>query len=454
MMEMIFPGKGMYLNAVNFIAEYLLVIFFFHDLGNHSNKARARTGFVLLAALALLYFFSSDITPSVQTDTYHFADQVLRLVFYFLPVYGFLRLAKGAQRIQACYLGLYYVFFYEMTYIYRHIVSYLVLNHWNSREDRMALAFLGIGAVLAVEFFFAWMVRRSVPLERIVSIQFFRLFFVLAMNLVSLFLKYSMIMQRGGQTGSPLWNQILYPLLTGLSMEFIMVFFESYQAVEEDRRALQIQKEMRGYELATANKAAEADQTVRQFYHDMKNHLLAIRSMEQSTGDAVAYIDSIMGQLEVCDELIATGLPYLDAYLTQKVSELRQAGVDCHIALSLASLTQITPIDMISIIGNGVDNAGEALQRMPKGQRLLMVKSSSFANTILLHFINPFDGTLKWSGGQLATLKSNPMSHGVGLKTIHRVAEKYGGTVTIEADRGRRQFHLTVMLPIPVNETH
>ena len=229
MMEMIFPGKGMYLNAVNFIAEYLLVVFFFHGLENCSGKARLRAGHVLLAALALLYFFSSDIAPSVQSDTYRFADQVLRLIFYFLPVYGFLRLAKNAQRAQACYLGLYYVFFYEMTYIYRHIVSYLALTHWSGRENRELLSILGVGAVLAVEFFFVWMVRRSVPLERIVTIRFFRLFFVSAMNLVSLFLKYSMIIQRGGQTGSPLWNQILYPLLTGLSMEFIMVFFESYQ---------------------------------------------------------------------------------------------------------------------------------------------------------------------------------------------------------------------------------
>lgn len=449
MMETIFPGKGVYLDSLNFIAEFFLVLFFFHGLESSPDKVRRRAGYAALTALSLLYFFSGDITSSVQADTYRFADQMLRLALYFLPVYGFLRLAKNTQRVQACYLGLYYVFFYEMTYIYRHIVSYLALNRWNGREDRVLLANLGVGAVLVVEYFFAWMVRRSVPLHRIVSIQFFRLFFVLAMNLVSIFLKYSMITQKAGGAESPLWSQILYPLLTGLSMEFIMVFFESYQAVEADRKALQLQKEMRSYELAMASKAAEADQTVRQFHHDMKNHLLAIRSMEQGTGSAVAYIDSIMGQLEVCDELIATGLPYLDAYLTQKLSALRQAGVSCHIALSLAPLTQITPIDMISIIGNGVDNAGEALQRLPEDRRLLMVKSCSFANTILLQFINPFDGTLKWSGGRLSTLKPDPASHGIGLKTIHRIAEKYGGTATIDADGERGQFQLTVMLPFP-----
>lgn len=448
MMEMIFPGRGIYLNAVNFVVEYLLVLFFFCGLEDCPGKARRWAGRVLLAALSLLYFFSTDITPSVQADTYRFADQVVRLALYFLPVYGFLRLTKRAPRSRACYLGLYYVFFYEMTYIYRHIVSYLVLEQWSVREDRAILALLGFGAVLAVECFFVWMVRRSVPLERIVAVPFFRLFFVLAMNLVSLFVKYSMITQRGVQTGSSVWNQILYPLLAGLSMEFIMVFFESYQAVEEDRKALVIQKEMRGYELATASKAAEADQTVRQLHHDMKNHLLAIRSMG-TDGDAAAYIDSIMAQLEVCDELVSTGLPYLDAYLTQKVSALKQAGVNCHIALSLAPLTHIAPIDMISIIGNGVDNAGEALQRLPEDQRLLMVKSSVFANTILLQFINPFDGTLKWSGGRLATLKKDSGFHGIGLKTVQRVAEKYGGSMDVEIDQEKNRFHLTVMLPLP-----
>ena len=44
------------------------------------------------------------------------------------------------------------------------------------------------------------------------------------------------------------------------------------------------------------------------FTNDMKNHLLAIRSLAQGEGDAAAYIDSIVGQMEVCDELVSTGL--------------------------------------------------------------------------------------------------------------------------------------------------
>lgn len=256
------------------------------------------------------------------------------------------------------------------------------------------------------------------------------------------------MMQQSVTPEAPVWDQILYPLLAGLSMEFIMVFFESYQAMDEDRRALQAQKEMRNYELEAARKAAEADQSIRQLHHDMKNHLLAIRAMERGEGDAAAYIDSILDKLEVCGELVSTGLPYLDAYLTQKVSALKKDRVSCHIGLALEELAFLSPVDMISIVGNGVDNAGEALRRLPEDQRLLMVKSSQFANMIVLQFTNPFDGQVKWSGGRLATLKQDSAAHGIGLKTVQRVAEKYGGTMSVDADGEKKRFHLTVIIPL------
>lgn len=448
MMDMIFPGRGIYMNMVNFAAEYLLILFFFRTLDSRPQRIRRWAGRILLIALALLYFLSPDVSDSLRQETYRFVDQLSRLAFYFLPVYGYLRLTKGASWRRACYLSLYYIFFYEMAYIYRHTIGSLAMTRWSALPHGTTLAAAGFGAVLLVELFFAWMVSRFVPLERIAAVGVFRMFFVVSMNLVSLFLKYSM-MQQSVTPEVPVWDQILYPLLAGFSMEFIMVFFESYQAIDEDRRALQVQKEMRNYELETARKSAAADQNVRQLYHDMKNHLLAIRAMQRGEGDAAAYIDSILDKLEVSDELVSTGLPYLDAYLTQKVSALKGSGIKCHVALDLEPLAFLAPVDMISIIGNGVDNAGEALGRLPEDQRLLMVKSSRFANMTILQFTNPFDGRLKWSNGRLTTLKQDSTAHGIGLKTVQRVAEKYGGTMSVDADGEKKRFQLTVMIPLP-----
>lgn len=453
MMNAIFPGRGIYLDILNFVVELLLILYFFQPLENRRGRARRAAGVAVLLLLAYLYFRGYLGLPEITQIIAPWAaesrllDLFLRHVYYALPVFGYLCLTKKTRLVQALYLMLYYLFFYETSYIYRHTIRYLANMVPFMRMWEALPAAIGFICVLLIEVYFVWWVRRTVPLERIEVVRPFRMIFVFGLNLLSLYLKYSMMIQQGAVAGLVSWDAVLYPILAGLSMEFIMVFFESHQALEEERKALQLQKELRAHELVTAQKAEEANQNVRRIYHDMKNHLLAIRTMEGESGRVSAYIDTILEELNPYEELVRTGLPYLDAYLSQKTAALKAMGVQCHIALSLGQLAYIAPVDMISVVGNCVDNAEEALRRLPAEQRTLILKSSSYANMVLLQAVNSFDGQLRWQNGRLVTQKKNAEMHGVGLRTIQRVAEKYGGSVNIEADADKKQFRLTVMLP-------
>jgi hypothetical protein len=67
----------------------------------------------------------------------------------------------------------------------------------------------------------------------------------------------------------------------------------------------------------------------------------------------------------------------------------------------------------------------------------------------VLQFTNPFDGQLRWNGALPATLKGDRENHGIGLRTIQKAADHYNGSVTIDPDRSKKQFMLSVMIPVP-----
>lgn len=59
---------------------------------------------------------------------------------------------------------------------------------------------------------------------------------------------------------------------------------------------------------------------------------------------------------------------------------------------------------------------------------------------------NCTDKAIDLNGGQPATTKENKESHGYGIKSIRKAAEKYGGCMTLEQQDG--WFIMTVLIPL------
>ena len=64
----------------------------------------------------------------------------------------------------------------------------------------------------------------------------------------------------------------------------------------------------------------------------------------------------------------------------------------------------------------------------------------------ILQVENFYEGDLRFVDGLPVTTKGDPNYHGFGLKSIRSTAEKYGGTVSVQAEDGL--FLLRVALPV------
>lgn len=437
------------LTVIRFAAEYFLVIYFFLPLKNHPQKSRQAVGAIVLALIGFLYFQRFNSWEQSKIDPAHnFGVQILRLVYYLLIVWAYLFLSKKKTWAQICYLGLYYIFFYSTSRIYQILISIVTRQISWTEPYFTSWTFMLSFLLLTFEYSIAYMVHRLVPLDMIRKISRAQIVLAVSVNLLSVYFRYAMMAQQNTPNHQDIAASVLFPLFTGIAFELFLVFFESWQAAEGERKQLAVQKAMRTYELKHITRSAENSQHIRQIYHDMKNHLLAIRSMEDDSTGVVAYIDSILGKMEPYEEQIRTGISFMDAYLSEKAGRFKETHIRYNIALDLTPLVFMDPVDLISIIGNSIDNAMDALLKVPEEERLLSVKSTRFANTILLHFTNTFNGELDWNSDLPATLKRDKENHGIGLRSIQKAAALYGGSVTIAPEQGKKQFRLTIMIPM------
>lgn len=116
-------------------------------------------------------------------------------------------------------------------------------------------------------------------------------------------------------------------------------------------------------------------------------------------------------------------------------------------------------MDLSLILGNGLDNAIEACERLVEAggasgtgekaeseQPWIRVETMMKASCFFLEIANSFDGKVNCSPGQEfpATLKEEGSLHGIGLQSIKATAMKYHGGVDWSAEE--KVFTLTVML--------
>lgn len=174
----------------------------------------------------------------------------------------------------------------------------------------------------------------------------------------------------------------------------------------------------------------------RQIRHDIRNHLSVISIMLDSgdTEEARKYISEITAETDKVKAPVKTGSRVLDALLFRKYSQAEKINVKIETEfLSDFSGCGITDYDMCTVFSNVLDNAVEASARVIEEKRCISLKVKDQMNMLCIICENYYTDLI-YSAGNIVTVKDDRINHGIGLKRIKRVAEKYGGAVNISAD--------------------
>lgn len=202
-------------------------------------------------------------------------------------------------------------------------------------------------------------------------------------------------------------------------------------------------KQYEQYKLAVDN-----SELLRKEMHDMKHYLAALKGEE----DPVKR-DEVLADMEqaiaIQESFMNTGSQVLDVILTTKSLQCEKQKITLNAMVDGDVLVGIHVKDLCSLFGNILDNAIEATQQVEDlDKRLISLSVRQKNQFIIIECENYSDAPLEYNQTRSLpkTTKMDNIRHGFGLKSIQKVAEKYGGAMTIKSQDG--WFKLKVLLSV------
>ena len=123
--------------------------------------------------------------------------------------------------------------------------------------------------------------------------------------------------------------------------------------------------------------------------------------------------------------------------------EARRQGIQIEWKLELPKLLPLPEADLCTILGNLLENALHASQKLPPEERQIKVLARMLSPAMMgLMVENRYDGVLKKQGGVLHSTKHD--GQGIGLVSVETAVHRYHGNLTVET--GGNVFRANVLL--------
>ncbi|MDE6568503.1 MAG: GHKL domain-containing protein [Lachnospiraceae bacterium] len=234
-------------------------------------------------------------------------------------------------------------------------------------------------------------------------------------------------------------------LITGVAFIAVLlcIFFYRFLYVEKREREERIQREVLEKQFVYYQDKQKDEERVRSIYHDMKNHLLVLEHQIHSP-ETAEMVEKLQREVESYADYVHTGNDFLDVILKDKAGIAREKQIDFSATVDLQGIDFIEPLDISTIFGNGLDNAIEASEKLPEGQRVIQVKACRVQNFLSIMMEN----NCQEESGQKKkrSSKKDDYFHGFGISNMKNAAEQYGGQLTVKCEEGK--FTLNILIPI------
>ncbi|MEG0309724.1 MAG: GHKL domain-containing protein [Eubacterium sp.] len=191
-------------------------------------------------------------------------------------------------------------------------------------------------------------------------------------------------------------------------------------------------------------------QELRVFRHDMKNHYLCIDALLRGKNydKASEYLESMTNTFinETADQsnMVTTGNPIFDVLMTEKIKQAMDKNIFVSKKFQIKEKLNVSNVDWCIIIGNSMDNAIEACEYLKESERWINIQIMTKGNILNCSITNATDGNLVKNESFYETRKQNTNNHGLGLKNIASIVEKYKGV--LEVNHENKIFSLVFLL--------
>ena len=246
------------------------------------------------------------------------------------------------------------------------------------------------------------------------------------------------------------WMMPVLAILFFIGEMSAIATWQRYRRLKEEDLLLQEQVQEQGYIRKKIEYTEKYQEQIRTLRHDMAGKLMILKSFLDGGNykDASKFLSEMDIELSSGAVKYSTGNAVTDVVINEAaaICEKKSCIFDCD--FSFTEDKGITAIDMAIILNNLLDNAIEAITSIPANERYIRLSGASKANFYLIRIENSYDGEVirNNDNGIISKKKTDPDlgPHGIGLKSVASIAEKYLGAVDIKTED--RTFEVKVML--------
>ncbi len=161
---------------------------------------------------------------------------------------------------------------------------------------------------------------------------------------------------------------------------------------------------------------------------------------EETYFRALEALPVLQSKIRYCDN------PLMNVVLSRYGELCYEKGIAFHVDIRDKEYDFLLPSDMTALFGNLLENAVEAAEGVASPYVELRVDSPA-GTGLFISLTNPCSQPPQKDGlGEYLTHKRNKEQHGIGLKSVHSIVKKYGGSINEDYDSVTNLFHTSVLL--------
>ena len=209
---------------------------------------------------------------------------------------------------------------------------------------------------------------------------------------------------------------------------------------ENDRMMMEMKSQRELYESISDNYEKQ-----RNMAHEYKNHLLCIEALasKKDYDNLKKYVSKLCGKFDGVFYAIDTNNPIINAVVNTKYQE----AIDNETLLSFLVDDlygiRVEDEDMVVILSNLLNNALEACKKC--NERIIRFKALRENGKIIISVENSCNEKATYRDGQIVTTKTdNPEQHGIGIKNVINIVNKYNGEYVIKSDDNKFLFSIAI----------
>jgi sensor histidine kinase regulating citrate/malate metabolism len=228
-------------------------------------------------------------------------------------------------------------------------------------------------------------------------------------------------------------NQITIVIFVILIFAINLLTFylhDSLSSAYADKLKFKLYEQEKNYYYNQCELMSKTIEETKSYKHDIKNHLSIANKFARANDieEVSKYLSKLIGQVDINTVYSDTGNIAFDSIVNYKLRNAKDNGIELQVRIILPTNLQIDVVDVVTILGNLLDNAINAT--MKAAQKKISLEIYYDKGRLFIKVSNTFDGDIKLKDNEIVSLIDNP-EHGYGLINVRKSIDKFNGLFDI-----------------------